>query len=228
VSTIEGLARRLVRMSPRVHRFVRRVVHRSPVARSILRKVGLVTPAFRPRTFLLQLLPPHSVGAEIGVHVGDFSAEILRVVNPARLHLIDPWQHHRGPEYQAMGYGGQLKFGQGEMDDRYEGVLSRFRRDRAAGRVIVHRGASVDVSAEFPEGYFDWVYIDGNHFYDFVKQDLERYYPKLKVGGYLAGDDYMEGWWKDGVRRAVTEFIETWPVDVITLREEQFVLRRRS
>ena len=36
----------------------------------------------------------------------------------------------------------------------------------------------------------DFVYIDGNHDYDYVKKDLELYYPKLKGGGVLGGDNF--------------------------------------
>lgn len=225
---LRGLARRLVRSAPGGHRLARRVVHRSPFARAILRRFGLLTPVPRPRTFLLQMLPPGSVGAEIGVHFGDFSAEILRVVRPTHLHLIDPWKYEADPGYREMGYGGQLRYGQSEMDDRYEGVLSRFRKERASGQLVVHRNSSADVSGAFADDSFDWVYIDGNHFYEFVKLDLERYYPKVKVGGYLMGDDYMEGWWQDGVRRAVDEFVKKNAVDVVVIRDEQFVLRRSS
>jgi hypothetical protein len=52
------------------------------------------------RRFLLGLLPRGSVGAEIGVWRGDFSAWILRTVRPARLHLIDPWAFRSGGEYR--------------------------------------------------------------------------------------------------------------------------------
>ena len=48
----------------------------------------------------------------------------------------------------------------------------------------------------------DSIYIDGNHEYDFVKKDLENYYPKLKDGGILAGDDFQI----PNVRRAVLQF----------------------
>jgi hypothetical protein len=226
VPDLKALLGRALRRSPRAHRAARRLVHQSPFVRRMLRRVGLLTPPFRPRTFLLRELPIGSVGAEIGVHVGDFSAEILRVVKPSRLHLIDPWRYEAGPEYREMGYGGQLRFGQAEMDDRYDGVMARFRKQREKGQVSVHRGRSAVIAREFRDSYFDWVYIDGNHFYEFVKEDLERFLPKVKVGGYLAGDDYIEGWWKDGVRRAVTEFLETRPVAVVTAKEEQFLLKR--
>ncbi|MDJ0634304.1 MAG: hypothetical protein QNJ34_14035 [Xenococcaceae cyanobacterium MO_188.B29] len=42
------------------------------------------------RQFLLERLPKNSVGAEIGVHLGDFSEKILEIVKPNKLHLIDP------------------------------------------------------------------------------------------------------------------------------------------
>ena len=38
-------------------------------------------------------------------------------------------------------------------------------------------------------GGLDFVYIDGNHSYDFVKRDVELYGPKLKLGGILGFDD---------------------------------------
>ncbi|HXQ28969.1 MAG TPA: class I SAM-dependent methyltransferase [Gemmatimonadales bacterium] len=228
-SRLKALFGRLIRLSPRAHRAVRRVVHRWPFARAVLRQFGLGTPPFRPRASLLKQLPPLSVGAEIGVHLGDFSAEILRIVTPTRLHLIDPWKYESGPEYRAMLYGGQLQFGQAEMDDRYAEVMWRFRKERDQGQVSVHRGASSIVSQEFPDGYFDWVYIDGNHLYEFVKQDLECFLPKVKVGGYLTGDDYVEGRREvAAVRRAVTEFLHTQSVHLVAIEEDQFILKRTA
>ena len=50
----------------------------------------------------------------------------------------------------------------------------------------------------------DFVYIDGHHEYEFVKDDIANYYPLGKEGGILAGHDYCESW--PGVVRAVDEF----------------------
>lgn len=50
----------------------------------------------------------------------------------------------------------------------------------------------------------DLVYIDGNHTYPFVQRDIANYWPKIKVGGWLTGDDYYES----GVNQAVNEFVE--------------------
>lgn len=49
----------------------------------------------------------------------------------------------------------------------------------------------------------DYVYIDGNHFYKYVKNDIANYYPLLKRDGVLAGHDF--NW--HGVTQAVQEFI---------------------
>jgi len=50
----------------------------------------------------------------------------------------------------------------------------------------------------------DMVYIDGSHEYDQVLSDLHAYWPLLKEGGVLFGDDYSKGW--PGVVKAVDEF----------------------
>ena len=37
---------------------------------------------------------------------------------------------------------------------------------------------------------FDFIYIDADHSYEACKLDLESYWPKLKQGGIMMGDDY--------------------------------------
>jgi hypothetical protein len=175
------------------------------------------------------MLPRHSVGAEIGVHVGDFSAVILDVVVPRQLHLIDPWRHETTETYEKAWYGGAAKGGQAEMDDRYTSVLARFENQIAAGSVVVHRGESSQVLSELPDDFFDWTYIDGNHLYEYVALDLEWSLRKTKPGGLITGDDYTEGgWWEGGVKRAVDEFVSSEGVTVREIRNGQFVLERST
>jgi hypothetical protein len=179
-----------------------------------------------PRVRLLERLPKGGVCAEIGVWKGDFSERILAVVRPARLHLIDPWQAVAGQDYESARYGGKLAEGQAEMDAIYAAVLERFARERRNGIVEVHRLTSAEAAERFRDGDLDFVYIDGNHRYEFVKADLEAYAPKLRPGGFLAGDDYgVEGWWEDGVTRAVDEFVRSGAATVVSLENHQFLLR---
>jgi predicted O-methyltransferase YrrM len=51
----------------------------------------------------------------------------------------------------------------------------------------------------------DFVYIDGNHRYEYAKKDIKLYYPLVKHGGVIGGHDYV--FWKNGVVRAVSEFV---------------------
>jgi hypothetical protein len=180
-----------------------------------------------PRDFLLEMLPKHSVCAEIGVWRGRFSARILEVVRPARLHLIDPWLFMTDDLYSKSRYGGSKAQSQVDMERIYESVLERFRRPIAQGIVQVDRSTSEAAAAEFEDGYFDWVYIDGNHLYEFVRRDLELYFPKVKGGGLVAGDDYGEtGWWEDGVTRAVNKFASSGRCELVLTQARQFVLRK--
>jgi hypothetical protein len=181
----------------------------------------------RPRRQrLLDRLPKGAACAEIGVWKGDFSERILDVVRPARLHLIDPWQAVADEGYEGALYGGQLEEGQAEMDALYAEVLHRFARERREGVVEVHRLSSAEAAERFHDGEFDFVYIDGNHRYEFVKADLEAYAPKVRPGGFLAGDDYgVEGWWEDGVTRAVDEFVRSGAAAEVIVEDGQFLLR---
>lgn len=52
----------------------------------------------------------------------------------------------------------------------------------------------------------DFVYIDGDHREDFVLEDMAMWWPLLKTGGVLAGDDF--GNVHPGVRRAVNQFAD--------------------
>ena len=179
------------------------------------------------RGLLLSMLPTNAVGAEIGVHEGDFSRRLLDVLKPRKMHLIDPWQYQRGKEFAEAYYGGKAKGGQTQLDSRYLRVLQRFQPEIQTGQVEVHRAFSNQVAVQFADEYFDFVYIDGDHRYAAVKEDLELYFKKLKVRGLLCGDDYGEfGWWKGGVERAVDEFASNNKVKIVSLQHSQFCLEK--
>jgi hypothetical protein len=44
----------------------------------------------------------------------------------------------------------------------------------------------------YPEVNFDFVYIDGNHRYSYVFDDLTRWWPRVRQGGMLIGDDAFD------------------------------------
>jgi hypothetical protein len=151
-------------------------------------------------------LPPGGAGAEIGTWQGDFSAQLLKRAKPRRLYLIDPWEHRTEATYERAFFGDRIPGGQAKMDAIHNSVRRRFGGPIASGQVIVLRARSAEAAGQVEP--LDWVYIDGDHTYEAVKADLERFYERLKPRGVMAGDDYgMVGWWEDGVTRAVDEFV---------------------
>ncbi|MEP7157914.1 MAG: class I SAM-dependent methyltransferase [Chloroflexota bacterium] len=183
--------------------------------------IGARWHAVRGRRWLLELLPVESAGAEIGVWQGDFSASILAVVRPARLHLVDPWR-----SAESAHAGALFDRPQTELDDIAESVRRRFAPQIATGRVVVHRQMSLDAVAEFGDASLDWVYVDGDHAYGAVRADIAAYAVKVRPGGHVCGDDYRPGGrYGGGVKRAVDEVVAAGALELVVQRDRQFVLR---
>ena len=155
------------------------------------------------RKSLLEWMPKQAVCAEVGVWKGEFSARILRLTKPRELHLIDPWLYQ--PQFPGCGYGGAAARCQADMDRLCDRVM---RELGGLPTVFIHRNRSAPALAEFPDGYFDWIYVDGNHEYEHVKEDLVSAMRKVRRGGFVTGDDYRWGA-SDGypVRRALHDVI---------------------
>ncbi|MCG6902502.1 MAG: class I SAM-dependent methyltransferase [Rhodobacter sp.] len=157
------------------------------------------------REHVLTLLPKGGTGAEIGVWQGDFSSRILEVAVPKHLHLIDPFEARKEPEYAGAWYGPESRT---EMAAVRDGVVRRFAENMAKGQVTLHVARSGDVMPGFAPGSLDFVYIDGDHTYPSVRQDLAQSFRACRSGALICLDDYaLRGWWKDGVVRATHEFL---------------------
>ena len=181
---------------------------------------------YSQRRFILDALPKDSVGAEIGVHEGEFSMLLLKRVHPLRLHLIDPWEYRTEAAYSESFYGGILGVDQHAMDLRYSTVLKRLSGYIRDKHVIVHRQRSSVIQETFPQGYFDWIYVDGDHLYDQVRQDLAGYGNRVKPLGWIAGGGFRsDAWGGNGVVRAVEEFLETTPHSEFIAKGDQYLIR---
>lgn len=78
-------------------------------------------------------------------------------------------------------------------------------------------------SFDYDDRSLDFVFIDAGHSYENVKEDITSWFPKIKIGGFIAGHDYNPKW--PSVVRAVDEFLSL-PIfspNQVNLYEEQFV-----
>lgn len=68
------------------------------------------------------------------------------------------------------------------------------------------KGSSLDIVSQFEDESIDFIFIDAAHDYDNVLADITAWYPKLKPGGMIAGDDYSVYW--NGVIKAVNKYFK--------------------
>jgi len=69
------------------------------------------------------------------------------------------------------------------------------------GKVVPIQGRSTDVAPRFDA--IDFVFIDGDHSYVSICEDIAAWVPRISRGGVIAGHDYMAH--HPGVIRAVNE-----------------------
>ena len=146
---------------------------------------------------ILPYIKPGWVGAEIGVQWG-ISAVAFLVHGVRFMYLVDPWKTYDGygaPSPQAD-----------EVEEanfrRCRDTLSTY--DNSCRYYAILRMPSEE-AARFIPNDLDFVWVDGNHGYHWVKDDLWRYWPKIRPGGVLCGHDYGLDPMFD-VNRAVNEF----------------------
>ena len=84
------------------------------------------------------------------------------------------------------------------------------------------RNFSTQAAAEFDDDSIDFVYLDGDHQYQAIKQDIAAWYGKVRSGGILAGHDYVKGSLVEefGVIPAVNEFVEQHQLELNTTNEK--------
>lgn len=158
--------------------------------------------------------------AEIGVHIGKFSAFLYQQW-PASLLLIDPWAE--GPDPMAS-----REFSpQSVFDERYEIVKKKF---ADADNVRIQRATSIAAAATVYDNTLDVVLIDGNHEFMFALTDIVLWYLKLKPGGWLAIHDYnYKDPWCAGVVRAYSVMKRLFPdLETIVTRERNATVAVRK
>jgi len=130
---------------------------------------------------------PLGKGAEIGTFKGGFSREIINHWSGV-LYMVDVWRA-LGDEYLDASNHAQHTTAYAETMESIRGM-----EDQG----VMIRATSEVASDIFANESLDFVYIDANHAYDFVVQDISLWYPKVKKGGYLGGHDYIAmDWYKD-------------------------------
>jgi hypothetical protein len=148
----------------------------------------------------------HDMSVEVGTWQGNYSRTFLDRWEAGGQHMVvDPWRHFDQ-------YSDSVNAPQSEQDSRYHEALEKLRPH--GRRVVVARTTSEEAAKLFRDdgGHADdahgresggvgFVYLDGDHCYVAVMQDLRAWWPKLRHGGVMAGHDWdMHG---EGLRVSI-------------------------
>ena len=132
---------------------------------------------------LIKAMTKEGVFVEIGSWEGDFSYELLTQTGCTKLYCVDPYKRFDLEDYKD----GMNMLTQEQFDQKYAAVRERF--NKFGNRVEFLRMTSSEAAALFQDESVDYVYIDGNHGYQYAEEDIRLWYPKVKKGGVLCGDD---------------------------------------
>ena len=117
------------------------------------------------------------VGAEIGVDRGLFSKEICEGNPGVKLYCIDPWKTYN--QYADM------------KDQHFLNINFRNTTKRLEPyNCEIMKMSSMAAIKQFRPNQLDFVYIDGNHAYDYVLEDCNKWSKIVRPGGIVAGHDY--------------------------------------
>ena len=136
-----------------------------------------------------------TLGAEIGVEVGAFSKYLCQDNPKLKLYSIDSWS-----AYKDYGYG--------KSQNRQNSYYQRAQVKLAPYNCQIVQDYSMSAVRRFADESLDFVYIDANHDYKYVKEDIREWSKKVRRGGIVAGHDYYvfpSG--NDGVVKAVDEWV---------------------
>ena len=122
--------------------------------------------------------------AEIGVWRAAFSKVLIDTLKPRQFFAFDIFTGHLEKNWNGMT-GHEL----------FDGLTHRqfYEREMAQyGDVAtIIEGDSAETLRAYTDRSFDLVYVDGNHFYDFVKLDAALGAEMVKDTGFLVFNDYM-------------------------------------
>ena len=124
-----------------------------------------------------------SSGVEVGVKEGKFSAHLLTVFPALKMTGVDPYEPQ--PQSESMGYADYRGW-------NFKNILTALDKNTSkfGNRFVLLREYSLTAAAKFEPQSVDFVFIDAQHTYDGVREDILAWKDKIKPGGILCGHDY--------------------------------------
>lgn len=133
---------------------------------------------------ILGSLKAPTLGIEIGVAAGENICHTLdHCPNIRHIYAIDPWEPYEDTNGEASK---EL------VEESHACAIDNFKTYGA--RVQPYRCTSDHFFGLFGKSIeVDYVFIDGNHDYEYVYRDIANFYNMVRVGGIISGHDVHIG-----------------------------------
>lgn len=133
-------------------------------------------------------------GVEIGTYKGQFAETMCKLIPGLDLKCVDAWTVYK--DYKDYGVN-DLE------SDAYK--IAKERSEKFGFELI--KGWSLDSVKQFEDESLDFVFIDANHDFRHVTDDVDEWSKKVRKGGIVAGHDFFKNHHK---RFGVKEAIPAW------------------
>jgi glycosyltransferase involved in cell wall biosynthesis len=145
----------------------------------------------------------NSIIVEIGSWFGRSTSYMGSLIKESdkniKFYSVDTWEgSDEEPHHKTIS---ELKSQGKNLFDEY---LNNLEDCGVSDYVIPVVSTSIDAAKQFDDNSIDFLHIDASHDYENVLADISAWYPKVKPGGLITGDDYI---W-DGVKQAVDEYFK--------------------
>lgn len=134
-------------------------------------------------------------GVELGVAYAGHAEALLENTSIQKLYGVDPYLHF-------PGYDDPMNIPQNEFDVLFQFVTQRM--SQYGNRYTHMRMTSAEASTQIGHK-IDFIYIDADHSYQGVQNDLQKWFHKIRIGGIVGGHDYGHVNFP-GVKQAIDEF----------------------
>jgi hypothetical protein len=143
------------------------------------------------------------IGVEVGVWQGENAAKLFEMNENLVLILVDQWANDN--QYMLSG-DGKSKLTELDFLRAMQITIKTVQKYGMHALIIcessLNAASILTQQLKLPVNILDFVFIDANHSYESVKNDIEIWYPLIKPGGFISGHDYGV---YPGVSQAVNE-----------------------
>lgn len=191
----------------------------------LINKYGSGSPKIVPgmlRHNLYQLFAElgFTVGCEVGVEKGKNAQEMFECIPNLKLYAVDPFKEH------PNSYSYSKSVSARHWNDSFMQVCKGQTQKRMQGRnAVIIEKFSEEAVQDIPYNSLDFVYIDGDHSYDYVMTDIILWTRRVRSGGIVSGHDYdvpleLKIKYDVNVQQAVDDYITVHKIDNLYLTDK--------